>query len=77
MICWKRDIALYQKQQFRYQIIDGSPVHQEPDDSGSQGGEGHSVRMPFRLDRTPVENRLSELWSIFDYLMPGFLYTCR
>ena len=23
---------------------------------------------------TPVENRLSELWSIFDYLMPGFLY---
>ena len=24
---------------------------------------------------TPVENRLSELWSIFDYLMPGFLYS--
>ena len=23
---------------------------------------------------TPIENRLSELWSIFDYLMPGFLY---
>ena len=23
----------------------------------------------------PVENRLSELWSIFDYIMPGFLYT--
>ena len=21
-----------------------------------------------------MENRLSELWSIFDYLMPGFLY---
>jgi SNF2 family DNA or RNA helicase len=26
------------------------------------------------LTGTPVENRLSELWSIFDYLMPGFLY---
>ena len=24
---------------------------------------------------TPIENRLSELWSIFDYLMPGFLYS--
>ena len=23
---------------------------------------------------TPIENRLSELWSIFDFLMPGFLY---
>lgn len=27
------------------------------------------------LTGTPVENRLSELWSIFDYLMPGFLYS--
>ena len=26
------------------------------------------------LTGTPMENRLSELWSIFDYLMPGFLY---
>ena len=29
----------------------------------------------FALTGTPVENRLSELWSIFDYLMPGFLYS--
>ncbi|MDE6203300.1 MAG: DEAD/DEAH box helicase, partial [Lachnospiraceae bacterium] len=28
----------------------------------------------FALTGTPIENRLSELWSIFDYLMPGFLY---
>ena len=27
------------------------------------------------LTGTPVENRLSELWSIFEYIMPGFLYT--
>lgn len=27
----------------------------------------------FALTGTPVENRLSELWSIFDFLMPGFL----
>ena len=26
------------------------------------------------LTGTPMENRLSELWSIFDFLMPGFLY---
>ena len=29
----------------------------------------------FALTGTPIENRLSELWSIFDFLMPGFLYT--
>lgn len=27
----------------------------------------------FALTGTPIENRLSELWSIFDFLMPGFL----
>ena len=27
------------------------------------------------LTGTPIENRLSELWSIFDYLMPGYLYS--
>lgn len=29
----------------------------------------------FALTGTPIENRLSELWSIFDYLMPGYLAT--
>ena len=32
-------------------------------------------RVRFALTGTPIENRLSELWSIFDYLMPGFLYS--
>lgn len=31
-----------------------------------------SVRLA--LTGTPIENRLSELWSIFDFLMPGYLY---
>ena len=31
-------------------------------------------KVRFALTGTPIENRLSELWSIFDYLMPGFLY---
>lgn len=25
------------------------------------------------LSGTPLQNRVSELWSIFDFLMPGFL----
>ena len=31
-------------------------------------------RTRYALTGTPIENRLSEIWSIFDYLMPGFLY---
>ena len=29
----------------------------------------------FALTGTPIENHLGELWSIFDFLMPGFLFT--
>ena len=31
----------------------------------------------FALTGTPIENRLSELWSIFEYLMPGYLYSYK
>ena len=33
-----------------------------------------NVRSRFALTGTPIENRLGELWSIFDFLMPGFLF---
>ena len=32
-----------------------------------------SARHRFALTGTPMENRLSEVWSIFDFVMPGFL----
>ena len=28
----------------------------------------------FALTGTPIENKLSDLWSIFDFIMPGYLY---
>ena len=31
----------------------------------------------FAMTGTPIENRLSELWSIFDFLMPGYLLTYK
>ena len=34
-------------------------------------------RFRIALTGTPVENHLSELWSIFDYLMPGYLYSYK
>ena len=29
------------------------------------------------LTGTPIENSLAELWSIFDFLMPGYLFDYR
>ena len=71
----KRDIALYQKQQFRYQVIDEAQYIKNPMTQGARAVKAIQSECRFALTGTPVENRLSELWSIFDYLMPGFLYT--
>ena len=35
------------------------------------------ARHRFALTGTPIENRLAELWSIFDFLMPGMLGSYR
>ena len=44
---------------------------------GAKAVKEISANVRFALTGTPVENRLSELWSIFDFLMPGFLYSYR
>ena len=31
----------------------------------------------YALTGTPIENSLAELWSIFDFIMPGYLFTYR
>ena len=71
----KRDIGLYEDISFDYEIIDEAQFIKN-----SQAAVSKSVKViksthRFALTGTPIENRLSELWSIFDYLMPGFLYT--
>jgi SNF2 family DNA or RNA helicase len=33
------------------------------------------ARVRFALTGTPMENNLTELWSIFDFVMPGYLYS--
>ena len=70
----KRDIARYEDIFFANQVIDEA---QYIKNHGTQAAK--SVRLihsGFRmaLTGTPMENKLSELWSIFDFLMPGFLY---
>lgn len=70
----KRDIDLYEEKQFLYEIIDEAQYIKNQTTAASKAVKLIKSHSRFALTGTPIENRLSELWSIFDYLMPGFLY---
>ena len=70
----KRDIAEYEGITFDYQVIDEAQYIKNHTTAASKSVKIIQSKQRFALTGTPIENRLSELWSIFDYLMPGFLY---
>ena len=71
----RRDVEQYESLSFFCQVIDEAQYIKNHGTLAAKAVK--QVRAGFRLalTGTPVENRLSELWSIFDYLMPGYLYT--
>lgn len=71
----KRDVDLYLPLKFRYQIIDEAQFIKNHTTQSAQAVKKINSGTRFALTGTPIENRLSELWSIFDFLMPNFLYT--
>ncbi|WP_320986846.1 DEAD/DEAH box helicase [Hungatella effluvii] len=71
----KRDIAFYEEKEFRFQIIDEAQYIKNASTQSAKAVKSVNARTRFALTGTPIENRLSELWSIFDFLMPGFLFS--
>lgn len=70
----KRDIANYEDKEFYYQVIDEAQYIKNHTTAAAKAVKGIKSRTRYALTGTPIENRLSELWSIFDYLIPGYLY---
>ena len=69
----KRDIELYEELQFDTDLIDEAQNIKNQGTQAARAVKKIPARVRFALTGTPIENRLSELWSIFDYLMPGLL----
>ena len=70
----KRDIDQYDALKFDFQILDEAQYIKNHTTAASKAVKVIHSKTRLALTGTPIENRLSELWSIFDYLMPGFLY---
>ncbi len=71
----RRDIQEYQKIRFSCQVIDEAQFVKNYNTQAARAVKEIQAGFKLALTGTPIENRLSELWSIFDYLMPGFLYS--
>jgi len=71
----KRDGELYQPIALAYHILDEAQYIKNASTLSARTNKAIRSKHRFALTGTPVENRLSELWSIFDFLMPGFLYS--
>lgn len=71
----KRDIDLYEQIVFDAEVIDEAQNIKNQGTQAAKAVKRIHAGVRFALTGTPIENRLSELWSIFDYLMPGLLGT--
>ncbi len=71
---YKNDIEKYKNINFDFCIIDEAQNIKNPDSIITKAIKSVNANVKFALTGTPVENNLIELWSIFDFIMPGYLY---
>ena len=69
----KRDIELYEFCRFQYCIADEAQYIKNLTTRVSWAVKRIQAKVRFALTGTPIENRLSDLYSIFDFVMPGYL----
>lgn len=75
----KRDIELYEKKdyKFRYIIADEAQYLKNSNTQNAKAIKKIKADTRYALTGTPIENSLAELWSIFDFIMPGYLFNYR
>lgn len=75
----KRDIELYEEfnYEFKYIIADEAQYIKNNNTQNAKAIKKINAETRYALTGTPIENSLSELWSIFDYIMPGYLFSYK
>ncbi len=69
----QRDEEMYKSRSFLYIILDEAQKIKNPKTKMAVAIKSFKAEYKLALSGTPIENHLGELWSIFDFLMPGFL----
>lgn len=71
----RQDLAQYREKRFYCCILDEAQHIKNQSTLISKAVKQIDCRQRFVLTGTPIENRLSELWNLFDFLMPGYLFS--
>ena len=69
----RRDEAMLASLDLRYAILDEAQNIKNPLSATARAAKRLKADRRLALTGTPIENRLSEIWSIFDYVSPGLL----
>ena len=73
----RRDIGIYKDIEFSYCIIDEAQYIKNRKTMNAISVKKIRAEHKFALTGTPIENSVMELWSIFDFVMPGYLKSAR
>jgi superfamily II DNA or RNA helicase len=68
-----RDVARLEKIDWHYVILDEAQTIKNPKSLAASSARRLQARHRLCLTGTPIENDLDELWSLFEFLMPGVL----
>ena len=71
----KNDVLEYENIKFDYLILDEGQNINNPESQNAKLIKNINAVSRFVLTGTPIENNLIELWALFDFIMPGYLYT--
>lgn len=69
----REDLEFYQQQSFLVFVIDEAQNIKNPKTGLTKAVKSIEAITKIALTGTPIENSVVELWSIFDFIMPGFL----
>lgn len=68
----RRDYELYQDIHFTSIILDEAQYIKNAFSLNAKAAKAIQADVHFALTGTPIENSLSELWSIFDFILPNY-----
>ncbi|EHI70199.1 DEAD/DEAH box helicase [Streptococcus ictaluri] len=70
---FRQDFDTYQAFDYDYLILDEAQVIKNAQTKIAQSLRAFNVKHCFALSGTPIENKLLEIWSIFQIVLPGLL----